>query len=117
MCSRNSHGDITAGAFQASKSSATGRPGAGATRTGRQSWPRGPGGRACPSKSQKRSPPTVSATRWMRVSLPSLSTRWRRQVSKIQHSPAAMLTSPSPHWNRTDGVVTIGTCTRMRSRQ
>ena len=35
----------------------------------------------------------------------------------LQHSPAAILTSDSPQKNRTVGLVTIGTWTRVRSRQ
>ena len=76
---------------------------------------------SCPrpaaTRFQKASPPTVSATRWMRLWLASLITLWLRQVSKIQHSPAAMLMTAAPHSKRTVGWVTIGTCTRTRSAQ
>ena len=53
----------------------------------------------------------------MRERLASFSTLCSRHVSKIQHSPAAMLTVAPPHSKRTVGWVTIGTCTRTRSVQ
>ena len=45
------------------------------------------------------------------------STRWMRQLSKIQASPWAMCTTSSSQKNFTSGVVTIGMCSRTRWNQ
>ena len=58
--------------------------------------------------SQNRDEPDVSITRWTRVALLAFTTRWRRQESKIQHSPAAMWMRSWPQWNTTDWFVITG---------
>ena len=61
-------------------------------------------GLAASINSQMRLPPTVSSTRWIRFSLPSLRTSWVWKESNTQLSPGSMWTLSPPQCERDAGV-------------